>query len=185
MDAQVSHSITVCQLVSCAWSNFTTWLMINCTFSRITSDRLQQPLGGKAQFGQRFGEMEFGRLGSLWCFKRASRKSWLKSDDINGRLKAYEAITKENRIPNQVFPESFRVLVKLPNLLVLTCVSRAKMIKEWNFVTLMKRMDECHHVDDLEARERAAQEAKAAFEAGENAKAGNRKKLLNKNKQFT
>ena len=64
----------------------------------------QQPLGGKAQFGgQRFGEMEVWALEAYGASNVLQEILTYKSDDINGRLKAYEAITKENQFQNQVF----------------------------------------------------------------------------------
>ena len=61
-----------------------------------------------------------------------------KSDDVNGRLKAYEAITKGKPIPKPGVPESFRVLVKELQSLGLDMRVLTKMIKKWNFVTSMK-----------------------------------------------
>ena len=73
----------------------------------------QQPLGGKAQFGgQRFGEMEVWALEAYGASNVLQEILTYKSDDINGRLKAYEAITKGKPIPKPGVPESFRVLVK-------------------------------------------------------------------------
>ena len=96
-----------------------------------------------------------------------------KSDDINGRLKAYEAITKGKPIPKPGVPESFRVLVKELQSLGLDMRVLDEDDQEVELRDLDEGMDEdVIHVDDLEkARERAAQEAKAAFEAEENAKA--------------
>ena len=84
----------------------------------------QQPLGGKAQFGgQRFGEMEVWALEAYGASNVLQEILTYKSDDINGRLKAYEAITKENQFQNQVFQNHSEFLSKNCNLLVLTCVS--------------------------------------------------------------
>lgn len=73
----------------------------------------QQPLGGKAQFGgQRFGEMEVWALeayGAAWALQELLT---IKSDDVNGRVKVYEAIVKGENIPEPGIPESFKVLVK-------------------------------------------------------------------------
>jgi DNA-directed RNA polymerase subunit beta len=73
----------------------------------------QQPLGGKAQFGgQRFGEMEVWALeayGAAWALQELLT---IKSDDIHGRVKVYEAIVKGENIPEPGIPESFKVLVK-------------------------------------------------------------------------
>jgi len=73
----------------------------------------QQPLGGKAQFGgQRFGEMEVWALeayGSAYCLQELLT---IKSDDVLGRVKVYEAIVKGDNIPEPGVPESFKVLMK-------------------------------------------------------------------------
>ncbi|MEK9999464.1 MAG: DNA-directed RNA polymerase subunit beta, partial [Acidimicrobiaceae bacterium] len=73
----------------------------------------QQPLGGKAQFGgQRFGEMEVWALeayGSAYCLQELLT---IKSDDVLGRIKVYEAIVKGENIPEPGVPESFKVLMK-------------------------------------------------------------------------
>jgi DNA-directed RNA polymerase subunit beta len=73
----------------------------------------QQPLGGKAQFGgQRFGEMEVWALeayGAAYCLQELLT---IKSDDVLGRVKVYEAIVKGDNIPEPGIPESFKVLMK-------------------------------------------------------------------------
>ena len=73
----------------------------------------QQPLGGKAQFGgQRFGEMEVWALeayGAAYCLQELLT---VKSDDVLGRAKAYEAIVKGENVPDPGIPESFKVLIK-------------------------------------------------------------------------
>ena len=73
----------------------------------------QQPLGGKAQFGgQRFGEMEVWALeayGAAWALQELLT---IKSDDVPGRVKVYEAIVKGENIPEPGIPESFKVLIK-------------------------------------------------------------------------
>ncbi|HIM65920.1 MAG TPA: DNA-directed RNA polymerase subunit beta [Acidimicrobiia bacterium] len=73
----------------------------------------QQPLGGKAQFGgQRFGEMEVWALeayGAAYCLQELLT---IKSDDVLGRVKVYEAIVKGDNIPKPGIPESFKVLIK-------------------------------------------------------------------------
>jgi DNA-directed RNA polymerase subunit beta len=73
----------------------------------------QQPLGGKAQFGgQRFGEMEVWALeayGAAYCLQELLT---IKSDDVLGRVKVYEAIVKGENIPEPGIPESFKVLIK-------------------------------------------------------------------------
>ncbi len=73
----------------------------------------QQPLGGKAQFGgQRFGEMEVWALYAYGAAYVLQEILTIKSDDIVGRVKAYEAIVKGENIPEPGIPESFKVLVK-------------------------------------------------------------------------
>ncbi|MBE6668186.1 MAG: DNA-directed RNA polymerase subunit beta [Ruminococcaceae bacterium] len=73
----------------------------------------QQPLGGKAQFGgQRFGEMEVWALEAYGAAYTLQEILTVKSDDINGRRKAYEAIIKGQNIPTPGVPESFKVMVK-------------------------------------------------------------------------
>lgn len=73
----------------------------------------QQPLGGKAQFGgQRFGEMEVWALEAYGAAKMLQEILTVKSDDVKGRAKAYEAIVKGENIPMPGIPESFHVLVK-------------------------------------------------------------------------
>jgi len=72
----------------------------------------QQPLGGKAQFGgQRFGEMEVWALEAYGAANILQELLTIKSDDINGRAKAYEAIVKGDNLPVPNIPESFNVLV--------------------------------------------------------------------------
>ncbi|MAG15280.1 MAG: DNA-directed RNA polymerase subunit beta [Dehalococcoidales bacterium] len=73
----------------------------------------QQPLGGKAQFGgQRFGEMEVWALEAYGAAHNLQEMLTIKSDDVNGRAKAYEAIIKGDDILQPGVPESFKVLVK-------------------------------------------------------------------------
>jgi len=73
----------------------------------------QQPLGGKAQFGgQRLGEMEVWALYAYGAAHTLQEMLTLKSDDVNGRIKAYEAIVRGEEVPEAGIPESFNVLVK-------------------------------------------------------------------------
>ena len=73
----------------------------------------QQPLGGKAQFGgQRFGEMEVWALEAYGAAYTLQEILTVKSDDVVGRVKTYEAIVKGQNIPASGIPESFRVLIK-------------------------------------------------------------------------
>ncbi len=73
----------------------------------------QQPLGGKAQFGgQRFGEMEVWALEAYGAANILQEILTVKSDDVTGRVKTYEAIVKGETIMEPGVPESFKVLVK-------------------------------------------------------------------------
>ncbi|MHB8294670.1 MAG: DNA-directed RNA polymerase subunit beta [Acidimicrobiales bacterium] len=73
----------------------------------------QQPLGGKAQFGgQRFGEMEVWALEAYGAAYALQELLTIKSDDVLGRVKVYEAIVKGDNIPEPGIPESFKVLIK-------------------------------------------------------------------------
>ena len=73
----------------------------------------QQPLGGKAQFGgQRFGEMEVWALEAYGASHTLQEILTVKSDDVIGRVKTYEAIVKGENIPEPGIPESFKVLIK-------------------------------------------------------------------------
>ena len=73
----------------------------------------QQPLGGKAQFGgQRFGEMEVWALEAYGAAYTLQEILTVKSDDVTGRVKTYEAIVKGHNVPTPGVPESFKVLIK-------------------------------------------------------------------------
>ena len=73
----------------------------------------QQPLGGKAQFGgQRFGEMEVWALYAYGAAHVLQEMMTIKSDDVTGRVKVYEALVKGQPLPESSVPESFRVLIK-------------------------------------------------------------------------
>ena len=122
----------------------------------------QQPLGGKAQFGgQRFGEMEVWALEAYGASNILQEILTYKSDDVNGRLKAYEAITKGKPIPKPGVPESFRVLVKELQSLGLDM----RVLDEDDHEVELRDLDEGEdddvmHVDDLEkARVQQAKEA--------------------------
>ena len=86
----------------------------------------QQPLGGKAQFGgQRFGEMEVWALEAYGASYTLQEIMTVKSDDVVGRVKTYEAIIKGENIPEPGIPESFKVLLKeLQSLALDVCVLR-------------------------------------------------------------
>ena len=86
----------------------------------------QQPLGGKAQFGgQRFGEMEVWALEAYGAAYALQELLTIKSDDVRGRVKVYEAIVKGENIPEPGIPESFKVLIKEMQSLCLNGVRRA------------------------------------------------------------
>jgi DNA-directed RNA polymerase subunit beta len=73
----------------------------------------QQPLGGKAQFGgQRFGEMEVWALEAYGAAHTLQEILTIKSDDVMGRVKTYEAIVKGENIQEPGVPESFKILIK-------------------------------------------------------------------------
>jgi DNA-directed RNA polymerase subunit beta len=73
----------------------------------------QQPLAGKAQFGgQRFGEMEVWALEAYGAAHTLQEILTVKSDDVNGRSRVYEAIVKGQNLPEPGIPESFNVLVQ-------------------------------------------------------------------------
>ncbi|CAN5864316.1 DNA-directed RNA polymerase subunit beta [soil metagenome] len=99
----------------------------------------QQPLGGKAQFGgQRFGEMEVWALeayGAAYCLQELLT---IKSDDVLGRVKVYEAIVKGENIPEPGIPESFKVLIKEMQALCLNVEVLAKTGEEIE----MRELDE-------------------------------------------
>jgi DNA-directed RNA polymerase subunit beta len=96
----------------------------------------QQPLGGKAQFGgQRFGEMEVWALEAYGAAYALQELLTVKSDDVLGRVKVYEAIVKGENIPEPGIPESFKVLVKemqslCLNVEVLSATGQALEIRE-------------------------------------------------------
>ena len=100
----------------------------------------QQPLGGKAQFGgQRFGEMEVWALEAYGAAYTLQEMLTIKSDDVNGRNRAYEAIVKGDNIPRPGIPESFKVLVReLQSIGVDITVAK----KDGQEVDLMTDMDD-------------------------------------------
>ena len=96
----------------------------------------QQPLGGKAQFGgQRFGEMEVWALEAYGAAYTLQEILTVKSDDVTGRTKTYEAIVKGQNIPTPGVPESFRVLVKELQSL---CLDIKVLDKDGNEIELAK-----------------------------------------------
>ncbi|MGO1538389.1 MAG: DNA-directed RNA polymerase subunit beta [Leucobacter sp.] len=102
----------------------------------------QQPLGGKAQFGgQRFGEMEVWALEAYGASYALQELLTVKSDDILGRVKVYEAIVRGENIPEPGVPESFRVLMKEMQSL---CLNVEVLGADGNAVSLRDNDDEAH-----------------------------------------
>ena len=103
----------------------------------------QQPLGGKAQFGgQRFGEMEVWALEAYGAANTLQEILTVKSDDVVGRVKTYEAIVKGNNIPAPGVPESFKVLIKELQSLALDI----KVLSEDKQEIIIRELDD----DDIE-----------------------------------
>ncbi len=99
----------------------------------------QQPLGGKAQFGgQRFGEMEVWALEAYGASHTLQEILTVKSDDVVGRVKTYEAIVKGENIPEPGVPESFKVLIKELQSLSLD----VKVLSEENEEIAIKELDD-------------------------------------------
>ncbi len=99
----------------------------------------QQPLGGKAQFGgQRFGEMEVWALEAYGASYALQEILTIKSDDVLGRVKVYEAIVKGENIPEPGIPESFKVLIKEMQALCLD----VKVIDEDGAEIVIRELDE-------------------------------------------
>ena len=99
----------------------------------------QQPLGGKAQFGgQRFGEMEVWALEAYGAAYTLQEILTVKSDDVTGRVKTYEAIVKGHNVPTPGVPESFKVLVKELQSL---CLDIQVLDKDGNVIELKEDED--------------------------------------------
>jgi DNA-directed RNA polymerase subunit beta len=113
----------------------------------------QQPLGGKAQFGgQRFGEMEVWALEAYGAAHTLQEILTVKSDDVVGRVKTYEAIVKGENIPEPGVPESFKVLIKELQALCLD----VKVLNENNEEVELKESidDEMENLDvNIEGKE--------------------------------
>ena len=106
----------------------------------------QQPLGGKAQFGgQRFGEMEVWALEAYGAAHTLQEMLTVKSDDVIGRVKTYEAIVKGDNIPEPGVPESFKVLVKELQSLALDV---KLLTEEDDEIEIKESIDD--DIDDLE-----------------------------------
>ena len=108
----------------------------------------QQPLGGKAQFGgQRFGEMEVWALEAYGASYTLQEMLTVKSDDIVGRVKTYEAIVKGENIPKPGVPESFKVLIKELQALAL----EVKVLdQDGNEIDLEKEDEDLLRIDSIE-----------------------------------
>jgi len=108
----------------------------------------QQPLGGKAQFGgQRFGEMEVWALEAYGAAYTLQEILTVKSDDVIGRVKTYEAIVKGENIPEPGIPESFKVLIKEMQSLALD----VKVMTETNEVIDIKESTEYEDISGIDA----------------------------------
>ncbi|WP_297376374.1 DNA-directed RNA polymerase subunit beta [uncultured Helcococcus sp.] len=115
----------------------------------------QQPLGGKAQFGgQRFGEMEVWALEAYGAAHTLQEMMTVKSDDINGRVKTYEAVVKGENIPEPGTPESFKVLTKELQSLALNVTLLDENNQE------VKLAENTEEIDDFRQVERMADEEK-------------------------
>ena len=125
----------------------------------------QQPLGGKAQFGgQRFGEMEVWALEAYGAAYTLQELLTVKSDDVVGRVKAYEKIVKGENIPEPGVPESFKVLLKELQSIGLD----VKILNEDQEEVLIKELDEDdvpRHDDIREVMEEGTTEATTEGEA--------------------
>ena len=107
----------------------------------------QQPLGGKAQFGgQRFGEMEVWALEAYGAAYTLQEILTVKSDDVVGRVKTYEAIVKGDNIPEPGVPESFKVLIKELQALCLD----VKVLGEDYTEIMLKESDEDEDLESLD-----------------------------------
>ena len=107
----------------------------------------QQPLGGKAQFGgQRFGEMEVWALEAYGAAHTLQEILTVKSDDVVGRVKTYEAIVKGENIPEPGVPESFKVLIKELQALCLD----VKVLNEYNQEVQLRELTEEEVAEQLE-----------------------------------
>ena len=123
----------------------------------------QQPLGGKAQMGgQRLGEMEVWALEAHRAAHTLQEMLTIKSDDVMGRSKAFEAIVKGEVIPAPTVPESFRVLMRELNSLGLDVVPHGVEEVEEEVVVLKLDSDEPDMVEDVESEPEASDEEEPA-----------------------
>ena len=108
----------------------------------------QQPLGGKAQFGgQRFGEMEVWALEAYGASHTLQEMLTVKSDDVTGRVKTYEAIVKGENVPEPGTPESFKVLVKELQSLALDV---ELLDEDGNVIEIKENIDEQDKFSEVE-----------------------------------
>lgn len=109
----------------------------------------QQPLGGRAQFGgQRFGEMEVWALEAYGASHTLQEMLTVKSDDIVGRVKTYEAIVKGENIPQPGIPESFKVLIKELEALAL----EIQVLDEDENEVDLSTDDDLNHLDSMDGK---------------------------------
>jgi DNA-directed RNA polymerase subunit beta len=121
----------------------------------------QQPLGGKAQFGgQRFGEMEVWALEAYGAAYTLQEILTVKSDDVVGRVKTYEAIVKGENIPEPGVPESFKVLIKELQSLGMDVTILTSDEQEVNMENFDE--DEDHAADAIVSEVKPAEKEKAA-----------------------
>ncbi len=124
----------------------------------------QQPLGGKAQFGgQRFGEMEVWALEAYGAAHVLQEILTVKSDDVVGRVKTYEAIVKGENIPDPGVPESFKVLIKELQSLALDI----KVLSEDKQEIEIRELEEDQGAADAELKEDVTITVEEDFEAAE------------------
>ncbi len=125
----------------------------------------QQPLGGKAQFGgQRFGEMEVWALEAYGAANTLQEILTVKSDDIVGRVKAYEAIVKGKNIPAPGVPESFKVLIKELESL---CLDVKVLDSDHNEIVIKELEDEDEGFDRSQSDAEESESKPAADDADE------------------
>ena len=126
----------------------------------------QQPLGGKAQFGgQRFGEMEVWALEAYGAAYTLQEILTVKSDDVTGRVKTYEAIVKGTNIPKPGVPESFKVLVKELQAL---CLDIRVLDEEGNEIELKDESEEDDLIYAAEVESNVVVDADEVLESGYN-----------------
>jgi DNA-directed RNA polymerase subunit beta len=127
----------------------------------------QQPLGGKAQMGgQRLGEMEVWALEAHRARYTLQEMLTIKSDDVVGRAKAFEAIVKGTDIPTPKVPESFKVLIKELNALGLNVVPVGAMVSDKPIDALVETPEEVKEANAEEKTEVQAKELQQELGAG-------------------